>query len=301
MDISIIIVNYKTARLIRDCIISVFSHTEDASFEIIVVDNDSNDDIADILSNLKKKNIHLIKLNQNVGFGRANNEGFKIAKGRYICCLNPDTLLLNDALSIMRDYMDSHPEVGACGGNLYDVNLKPTLSYQRILPGIRWELNEFFNLKPEKLFLGKNRRFNYSGKPKNVAYVTGADLFVRSEIIRETEGYSPAYFMYFEDTDLCHRIRKAGWALHSIPNAKIQHLEGGSFNNTNNINPNHINRIADGRKNYYELNKGIISRTFSNLIYLLTILSRIAIIRNPQKRLSWKIKLDNFLNRVHRN
>ena len=123
MDVSVIIVNYKTVPLILDCLESLRAKTKGITYEVIVVDNNSGDDFQErILERFPE--VQCLPLPENVGFGRANNEGLKIAKGRNIFFLNPDTLLLNNAIKILSDYLDGHPQVGACGGNLYDAEMK---------------------------------------------------------------------------------------------------------------------------------------------------------------------------------
>lgn len=112
--VSIIIVNYNTAKLVKDCIDSIYSHTHDVGFEVIVVDNCSQ---AEDLAILKTDNrCHLIVAPENLGFGRANNLGAERAKGDYVFLLNPDTLLVNDAVSILYHYLAEHPTVGVAGG-----------------------------------------------------------------------------------------------------------------------------------------------------------------------------------------
>ena len=100
IDVSIIIVNYKTVSLILKCLDSIQRLTRKISYEIIVVDNNSNDDFATYIQQ-QYPEVKCVSLPENMGFGRANNEGVKLAKGRNILFLNPDTILLNDAISIL--------------------------------------------------------------------------------------------------------------------------------------------------------------------------------------------------------
>ena len=153
---------------------------------------DSNDNYKNRIMD-EYPDVLCISLAENVGFGRANNEGIRGAKGRNFFFLNPDTILLNDALTILSDYLDTHKNVGACGGNLYDENLSPSLSYRRILPSIVWEINDLLYQVPEKIFYRNNRRFNETGKPMKVAYITGADLMVKRETLIEVGLFSPSF------------------------------------------------------------------------------------------------------------
>lgn len=227
--VSIIIVNYNTLNLIFDCIDSIFAHTVDLEYEIIVVDNNSQPDFEEKLQSRYGKSVRTLPLKENVGFGRANNAAFSIARGDKLFCLNPDTILLNNAIKILSDFIDRHPSAGICGGNLYNADMRPVHSFRRILPGVFWELSEGLKRHPERLIWGRNTKFNHSRRPLKVGYITGADIMIRKDALEQTGGFSDDFFMYFEETDLCARMHKIGWKIYSVPKAKIMHLEGGSF------------------------------------------------------------------------
>lgn len=269
MDVSIIIINYRTAGLIVNCINSIIKFTKDVSYEIIVVDNNSMDNCEKtLLSLFPRENIVFLGLNQNIGFGRANNKGFEIAKGRNVFCLNPDTLLLNNAVKELSDYLDGHEDVGVCGGNLYDEELRPMHSFVRYFPSLAWSLHMLTFRKTERLIYGKNSEFNHSGHTLTVAYVTGADLMIKKELLTRFGGYSPDFFMYYEETDLCYRIRSKGYKVVSVPTAKIQHLEGRSFDKEKNVvNDKRIRMMEESRSIYYKRNVGTVQTIISNNIY----------------------------------
>ena len=280
LEVSIIIVNYNTSNLINSCIESIFKMTSGVKYEIIIVDN-ATEDLSNTIYNARDSRVKLVQLTKNIGFGLANNEGFKIARGRNIFCLNPDTIIINNAIRILSNYLDEHPEVGACGGNLYDEDMKPTLSFRRIFPGIFWELNELLHLLPERIIFGKNSRFNSSDKPFEVSYITGADLMLRHEVAKAIGGFSKEFFMYYEETDLCKRITKMGYKIVSVPSAIIQHLEGRSFGDSE-FNKGRIERSERGRCIYYRRNNSKLNRLISNGIYKLFLYSRITITQNIQ-------------------
>lgn len=271
MDVSVIIVNYKTICLTIQCIQSILAHTADVRYEIIIIDNNSGDDIKKaVAEHFSDAACEIVcrSLKENVGFGRGNNEGFKIARGRNLFCLNPDTILKNNAIKILCDYIDTHPEAGVCGGNLYDTGMNPNHSFKRYLPGLEWELHLLTFQKFEKLFYHGNLEFNTTGQPLEVGYITGADMMIRRSDIEKVGGFSPKFFMYFEETDLCCRIRKSGLKVFSVPAARIVHLEGASFGQQQtNINKGAIERSEAGRLIYYSLNKGRAMRILLNLIY----------------------------------
>lgn len=227
-DVSVIIVNYNTIDMTRNCINSIFALTQGIMYEVILVDNNSTDGSKELFS--KYDNINYIYLNENVGFGRANNIGIKMAKGRNVLFLNSDTKLINNAIKLLSDYLDSSPEIGIVGGNLYDVNGKPTHSYLMYYPSIYFELSGAFLKLPDIIRFGKNREFNYTSSYKDVLYVTGADLMIKHHIIEKYGAFNPYFFMYFEETELCYRVREAGYRIVSNPNAKIYHFQGASVN-----------------------------------------------------------------------
>ena len=292
IDVSIIIVNYKTSKLINNCIRSVFDKTEGIAYEIIIVDN-ATEQLAEVIESAADPRVKFIQLPENVGFGRANNAGAKIAAGRNLFFLNPDTILLNNAIKILSNYLDANPRCGACGGNLYDVNLNPTLSYRRILPGIKWEINELFHQIPEKVCYGKNRLFNQSTRPLNVAYITGADLIVRKCIYELLSGFSSDFFMYYEETDLCSRIHNLNLRITSVPSACIQHLEGKSL--TRSSNTAKIEFIETSRLKYHKNNHNKICRWFINRIYLFFLITRIIFLKGPGLEY-YKLRLSIFHN-----
>jgi len=241
MKISIIIVNYKTKELAKDAIQSVFDKTEGVEYEIIVVDNDSRDGSAEYLRNKFGNKIELIEAGANHGFGAGNNIGIGRAKGKYIFLLNPDAKLLNNAIKMFYDYMELNADVGACCGNLYDGNMNPAVSCLKLSPSVHVQiyliyLFLIYNLMGVK-FLKFDKKlsgyyFNYGDKISNIGYVSGADMFLRKSVLDKTGLFDENIFMYAEDTDLSCRIKKAGFKLKSIPQARIMHLESQSIKNS---------------------------------------------------------------------
>ena len=133
MDVSIIIVNYNTYDLTLDCINSIKEKTNNIKYEIIVVDNNSPNRI---IENLKLENVRLVLNSKNGGFGYANNIGNKYAKGKYLFFLNSDTILMNNAIFELFEFMEKKSNVGICGGNLYTLEHKPTISFERFKPSL---------------------------------------------------------------------------------------------------------------------------------------------------------------------
>lgn len=276
VDVSVVIVNYNTIDLTLQCIQSVIDCTNGIKYEIIVIDNNSKDDLSAIV-NHKFVNcscdIICKKISENLGFGLGNNEGFKLARGRNFFCLNPDTIITNNALKILSDYLDKNERVGACGGNLYTDTMLPNHSFRRYLLGWRWELNILLFDKLEKVLYGKNTEFNYTEESLEVGYITGADLMVKRNVVQNVGAFSPDFFMYFEETDLCYRIKRKGYKIMNVPQAKIIHFEGGSFmaGEDAKINVKAIERSENGRIIYYRRNFHKVPVCFLNLIYFLAL------------------------------
>ena len=236
MQVSIIIVNYNTKDLTKKAIQAVFDKTEGIEYEIIVVDNDSKDGSVEELKKTFQDKIIIIEPKENLGFGRANNLGIKQAKGKYVFLLNSDTELINNAIKIFFDYMEQNEQVGVCGGNLYNKNYVPEDSY--IMN--RDTLFSFFYRRYLELFFNalslitkkvRSCRFNYSNKVKEVGMIVGADMFIRKTAFEKSGLFDENIFMYGEDTDLNFRIRKSGYLIKSIPQAKIFHYSSKSSSN----------------------------------------------------------------------
>lgn len=228
MDVSILIVNYNTSALTRQTLRSVLEHTRDMEFEVILIDNASTDGSADDIAG-EFPSVRILALPENIGFGRANNKGLEVARGRNIFFLNPDTLLHDNATLALSDYLDAHPECGVCGGNLVDERGRPTHSFNRVLPGMATQWNDMLFKIPFTMRFGRNREFNHSRRPIEVGYISGADMMVRRSVLDETGWFDPDFFLYYEETEMTARIRRAGYKVVNIPSVRITHLESKSF------------------------------------------------------------------------
>ena len=304
IDVSIIIVNYKTSHLIINCVKSLFHQTKGIDYEIFIIDNNSEKDFESAISTQigRHYNIHYISLPENIGFGRANNEALPYAKGRNILFLNPDTIILNNAIKILSDFLDTNLDAGACGGNLYGESLQPAFSFRRFLPGIFWDFNEMLHHIPFKIRYGKDEYFNSTQSPYEVGFISGADLMVKYDVLDKTGGFSKDFFMYYEETDLCARIAKNGWKIYSVPDAKIQHLDGKSFqqnsNATTTLDPNRIKLMEEGRHLYLKKNTHKTERYITNVLYWFFLKSR-SILTPKYKKEQYKLYLKYFKEAWH--
>lgn len=263
MDVSIIIVNYHSAGMVIDCIHSIREKTEKLSYEIIVVDNASGDGSPDTLRQAFGDEITLIAAPENLGFGKANNLGAAQAAGKYLLLLNPDTILVNNAVKILFDYLEANPGVGVAGGNLYAPDMTPAPSFcrgfddldgERKKAGWRYLLG---NKVHDKLSArsGKTRpisEFNHTDSPEKVAYIFGADMMLPKAVFDRAGGFDPDFFMYAEEEELTWRITQQGLDVICVPQAKIIHLEGATVKGQNEFSSLQFSMRMNGTLTYYK-------------------------------------------------
>ena len=244
MDVSVVIVNYKTSELTHNVVQSIFEMTKDVSFEIIIVDN-SNDKIEfSKLSDLKNK-ATIIDAQSNLGFGKGNNLGAKFASGEFLLFLNSDTILLNDAISTM--YKEAK---GFCadivGPNIFTKDKKPNISYEFKQKTIFRDTTLLFCLLKR---FSSNYYFNHKNKNMFIpGYISGACLMIQKHLFENLGGFNEKIFMYAEESLLCFEaVKNYSAKIMNVPNAKIIHLEGQSFN----TNKARIERFIEGNYLYY--------------------------------------------------
>ena len=267
MDVSVIIVSYNTERLLRDCLLSVREQTSGVEYEVIVVDNASGDGSVEMVRN-EFSEVRVLALPENVGFGCANNEGIKVARGRNVFLLNPDTLLVNNAVKILSDFLDTHVEVAICGGNLYGKEMQPIHSYLGHIYSLYTEVDALLGGSLSKWRYGRSVSFNYTGKPLDVGYITGADMMVKRDVLERCGLFDPDFFMYFEETELTYRVRKVGLRVVNVPEARIVHLEGQSFQ----FKERREEMFLTSRKIYYEkIYRARWKRRLADVVFILTL------------------------------
>jgi len=230
MDLSIIIVNWKSAKLIRDCVATIRRYTSGITYEVIVVDNASPDDSLRVLKQIA--GIQVIASACNLGFGGANNLGVQRSCGRVVLFLNPDTILVSRAIEQMLNCVDSDSFAGAVGCRLLNSDLSPQTECVQPFPTILNQLldNEWIkSLFPRARLWGQNEPHGSAeSTPFHVEALSGACVMVPRTILEMVGGFSAGYFMYGEDIDLCYKIRKAGWKIYQVPQATIVHYGGRS-------------------------------------------------------------------------
>ena len=218
MDISIIIPSFNTKEILHNCLKSILENTKEISYEIIVIDNNSQDGSAEMV----EKHFPLVKLiknQENLGFAKANNQGIKIAKGKYFLFLNSDTVIKDKAIEKMVNFIENHKEIDAIGPKLLnsDKTIQPSAGF---FPN---PLVVFVMLFLEHYFGGRFVRTSYS-QLKQVDWVMGAALMMKKEIVDKIGGFDEKIFMYYDEVDYCYRIRKSGYSIYYYPEAEIIHL-----------------------------------------------------------------------------
>lgn len=233
IQISIIIINYNTKTLTRQCINSILSHTKGITYEIILVDNNSTDGSINEFCN--DPTINFIETKKNLGFGKGNNIGIQNAKGKYVFLLNSDTLLRNNAIKILFDFYTEHKNerIGAVGTLLedFDGNICHSFGplptpFKTLWHEIQDHIYHILHLrKPHRLDNCKNKDLPYF----DVDYITGADLLIEKKIFKEIGGaFDPDFFMYSEEMELEYRMKKKKLTRYIIKGPRIVHLEGQS-------------------------------------------------------------------------
>lgn len=225
INVSIIIVNYNTLHVLRPCLDSIVSQTKDISYEIIVVDNGSTDGSLEVLSDDKR--VIFVPTGENLGFGKANNKGLEFAHGQYIFFLNSDTLLKNNAVKMLYDFAEQYPgKLGALGCILVDRQGNRIHSYGSF-PKISDDFHKLlWNPILKELHLYKQPITHYPEDWMKVDYVTGADLFVHHKVLETCGSFHPAFFMYFEESEMEHRFCQHGYDNIIVNGPHIIHLEG---------------------------------------------------------------------------
>ncbi len=233
MDVSIIMINYNTFDLTRAAIESIFAQTKGISYEVILVDNASPDGSGEKLRALFEGKIFYLQAGGNLGTSRSFNLGLARAKGKYILWLNPDILIKENFVKKLFDYMEQDSACGICGGNILDFEGKPAHSFRKELLSLRRERRDksIFVALWRKLFCRPFAgEYNYTDRPMQVGYITGADMMVRRSVFDKVGGFDEDIFMYAEEVEFTYRaVHRTHCTVVCVPDAHIYHLEGASF------------------------------------------------------------------------
>lgn len=232
IEISFVIVSWNVADLLRNCIQRIMDSANDITYEVIVIDNDSSDPSLEMLRS-EFPWVQVIENHENVGFARANNQGFKLAKGRYVLILNPDTELLPCTLAKMKTFLDDHPSAGVVGPVILlpDQSIQPSCARKK-LTLVALLLLDVVRIqrwgKLGKLF-ESNFLYPYDYQiSQSVDAISGAAMLVRNTILLSMNGFCETFPHGGEDIYLCDMIREHGWEIWYLSEAELVHFSGQS-------------------------------------------------------------------------
>ena len=225
IDISVIIVNWNTKDLMRDCLSSLYKTVKDLVYEVIVVDNGSSDGSVTMLETEFPAVIRIAN-KENKGFGAANNQAFAIMKGKYALLLNTDTVLTPEAVTKLWNFMKSNEKAAIVCGQLLNADGSRQNSVASFPSLLTLAIN---NSLLEFLFPGiyPSKRYEHKS-PIEVNSAVGACMLIRKKALDEAGFFDERYFFFFEETDLALAMCLKGWKIYHVPDAFIYHLQGQS-------------------------------------------------------------------------
>lgn len=225
MDISIVIVNWNTRKLLLDCLASVYAMVREMRFEVFLVDNASSDGSVEAVRE-QYPQVNIIQNEKNLGFAAANNKALRIMQGKYALLLNTDTVLTEGALATLLRYMENHEEVGMACGQLLNADGSKQNSIANFPSLLGLLCNETVL---RLLFPGRfpSKRQEYRA-PIEVESCIGACLMVRKAAMDTVGLLDERYFFFMEETDWAFAMHRAGWKSCFVPDARIYHLQGQS-------------------------------------------------------------------------
>lgn len=264
MKLSVIILNYNVRFFLEQCILSVQRSIQKIDAEIIVVDNNSSDNSAQLMET-RFPNITFLQNKNNVGFSKANNQGVALAKGEYVCILNPDTAVAETTFENLLKFAEMQKNLGAVGTYLLDGtgaflpeskrNIpSPIVSLKKML-SINWGTKHYYATEVAALDTGK------------IPVLVGAFMLLKREVFELVKGFDETYFMYGEDIDLSYKLTQAGFDNYYVGNCKTLHYKGEST-----VKDHHyINRFYGAMQIFYKkhFNPNILLRTVVSIGVLL--------------------------------
>jgi len=228
VDVSVIIVAWNVRQLLHDCLKSVYEKTRDVDFEVIYVDNASEDGSVEMVKE-QFAEVRIIENDKNKGFIKANNQGIEIAQGRYVLLLNSDTILLDNAIAKTVRFADANPDAAVFGCKV----LNPDRTIQRTCFMYPSVLNMFlaatylYKIFPKSRFFGREHMTWWGfDEARQVETICGCFSLVRKEAIDQVGLMDERYFVYGDDPDWCYRFKKAAWKVMFTPDGRIIHYGG---------------------------------------------------------------------------
>ena len=286
MKISVVIVNYNVKYYVGQCIDSVRRALRGINSEIIVVDNHSRDGSVDYLS--KIEGVRIIESGHNLGFSKANNIAIRQSTAEYVLMLNPDTIVAEDAIRMIIDFADSHPQAGGIGVRMHNDWGTTARESRRGLPS---PMTSFYKMIGLSKRLPQHRKYGryYMGwlpwdSPSRIEVVSGACFLVRRKALDEVGLMDEDYFMYGEDIDLSYRLLKGGWENWFVP-ADIIHYKGESTQKTS-FNYVHVfyNAMLIFMRKHYSHLSWLIIWPLQIAVYFIALLALIGTLFDRMKK-----------------
>ena len=227
-ELSVIIVNWNAGAHLEACLASLETHLDLTRTEIIVVDNDSDDGMAERIE-ARRPEVRVMRLEANLGFAAANNRALRLARGRYLLLLNPDTEINATTLPAAVRFVEANPEVGVVGVRAFrpDGTQQSTMFRLPRLRDVAVNVIVPNRLMRRSSRLGAARYADLDpDEPRDVEAVAGCFMLIRREVFGQVGGLDESFFMYGEEAEWCHRIARAGWRIVYRPEASILHHGG---------------------------------------------------------------------------
>lgn len=273
MDLSVIIVNYNVKYFLEQALFSLRKASQGMEVEYIVIDNASSDNSVEYIeSNFPWVNV--IANRENFGFARANNQGLEKARGRYLLVVNPDTVVGEDTLKTLIDYMDFHPEIGAIGPKIIDREGLFELGSRRGFPTPFVAFSKITGLAAlfpqSRLFAKYNLTYLDPDTACEIDALSGCFMLVRREVFEQLGGFDEGFFLYGEDLDWCFRIKKAGWKIYYLPQVEVIHYKGEST----------LRSTIDARRAFFDAMHRFVKKHYSGKLSITVFLLRLGIFIN---------------------
>ena len=266
IDISILIVNWNTRELVCECLRSVYEHASHLAFEVIVVDNASHDGSCECIEE-QFGQVKIIRSHENLGFAKGNNLAARHACGAYLLLLNPDTVSRPSSIKTLLEYAEARCDGGAWGGvcDLPDGTVDP--GCRQLEPSLHQRFQDLFGYAARRV-THLDRSAAFEG---NVPILSGAYMMVRAEVWQEVHGFDESFTLYAEETDLCYRIREAGYGIYMTGKSRILHNTGSG----DPFDPKRMLHKTRGVMQFYRKHYTLLQATCAAVLIWLHSLERI--------------------------
>jgi len=273
IDLSVIIVNYNVKEFLQNLLESLKKASQGIKTEIIVIDNASDDGSVEIIRE-KFSFVNLIDSKVNLGFGRANNLGLQIARGKYLLLINPDTIVREDTFHKLIDFFENTPDAGLAGCKVLNPDGTLQLACRRGFPGPWTSFTKIAGLShlfpKSKLFATYNLTYLNENETYEVDAISGSFMMLRREVYEKVGGFDPDFFMYGEDLDFCYRTKMSGFKVYYFHDTEIIHYKGESTKRSS----------MDETKVFYQAMHLFVQKHFSSSAIVVLLLRAAIFLRN---------------------